>query len=109
MDKVGLPTGLIRYTSQEALDGRPWKLLRIRTIAYPILLAVLLTGFAFAVASKYSFDARIIRGKGAPFSLNVDGNTTNSFSMRIVNRSSQSQSYELSVVSPDSVSLAAFA
>ena len=105
MDKVGLPTGLIRYTSQEALDGRPWKLLRIRTIAYPILLAVLLTGFAFAVASKYSFDARIIRGKGAPFSLNVDGNTTNSFSMRIVNRSSQSQSYELSVVSPDSVSL----
>lgn len=105
MHKVGLPTGLIRYTSQEALSGRPWKLLRIRTVAYPILLCVLLTGFAFAVSQKYSFDARVIRGKGAPFSLGLDGKTVNSFSVRLVNRSDKPQVYDLQVINPDSIGL----
>lgn len=105
MDKVGLPNGLIRFTSQEALSGKPWKFLRIRTIAYPILLCILLTGFGFAVSQKYSFDARVIRGKGAPFSMGLDGQAVNSFSLRIVNRSDQPQTYELEVVAPENVKL----
>ncbi len=36
MDRVGKPKGLIRYSSQDALAGKPPKLFRVRTFALPI-------------------------------------------------------------------------
>ena len=36
MVKVGRPTGLIRYTSQDALAGQVRRLLRPRTVLYPL-------------------------------------------------------------------------
>ena len=38
MEQVGKPRGLIRYTSQDALAGKPPHLLRPRTVLYPLAL-----------------------------------------------------------------------
>lgn len=105
MTKVGLPTGLIRYTSQDALDKRPWKFLRARTVIYPVVLAILASGFVLAVSTKYSFDARVIRGRGAPFTSQSQGVVTNTFKLRLVNRSNAPQTYSLSVVEPASAEI----
>ncbi len=105
MDKVGSPRGLIRYSSQDALAKKPMRFLRARTILYPLLLLVVISGLGFAVSTKYGFDARIIRGKGQPFT-NVDrGTISNTFNMRLVNRSASEQHYTLKVVSPEDVRL----
>ena len=44
MDKVGRPRGLIRYATQDALAGKPPRLLRPRVVLYPIALTLFLVG-----------------------------------------------------------------
>jgi len=105
MDKVGFPQGLIRYTSQDALAKKPMRMLRARTVLYPLILIALTGGLGFAVSTKYGFDARLIRGKGQPFT-NVDrGTISNTFNMRLVNRSAHEQHYKLEIQSPENVRL----
>ncbi len=100
MDKVGTPRGLIRYTSQDSLAQKARRLLRARTIIYPILLLGVLGGLVYAISTKYGFDARIIRGKGAPFT-NIDrGIISNTFSLRLVNRTDVPQHYGLTIIEP---------
>jgi cytochrome c oxidase accessory protein FixG len=105
MDKVGLPAGLIRYTSQDALANKPRRMLRARTIIYPLLLVGVISGLAYAISTKYGFDARIIRGKGAPFTTVDRGLISNTFNLRLVNRTDSSQHYTLKVVTPESANL----
>ena len=101
MRRVGSDPGLIRFTSQDALAGKPAKLLRMRTLVYPLILIVVLSGLAFAVSSKSSFDARVIRGKGAPFSVDASGTVTNTYSIRLVNRTSAPQTYKFELLDPE--------
>ncbi|MEL6106785.1 MAG: cytochrome c oxidase accessory protein CcoG [Planctomycetota bacterium] len=100
MKRVGKPTGLIRYASQESLSGRQSRLVRARTVLYPLVLCVALIGLGLAVASKSGFDARVIRGRGVPFSISEDQRVLNSFSIRLVNRSGSPQTYQLSIEHP---------
>ncbi|MGB7344195.1 MAG: cytochrome c oxidase accessory protein CcoG [Pirellulaceae bacterium] len=105
MDRVGKPQGLIRYSSQDALARKPKKLLRGRTLIYPLILVGVLSGFALAIRSKSSFDARLLRGRGAPFTLMESRQVMNSFNMRLVNRTDDTQAYSFAVVSPEGATL----
>lgn len=105
MARVGLPPGLIRYSSQDELAGKTHKLLRARTVIYPLILLAVSIGLVVAVFSKVGFDARLLRGKGAPFSISNRGIVTNTFNLRLVNRTDKDQIYTLSVVDPEGVNL----
>lgn len=96
MEKVGKPKGLIRFSSQDAIARKPKKLLRARTIIYPIVLVGVFSGLAMAISSKSGFDARILRGRGAPYSLLGAKEVSNAFNLRLVNRTEIAQTYELS-------------
>ncbi len=93
MDRVGRPRGLIRYSSQDSIAGKPKRLIRGRTIVYPIILTIVLSGFAYAVSTKTGFDARIFRGRGAPFTMVQAGEVSNAFQLRLVNRTGETQHY----------------
>ncbi|MCA9191604.1 MAG: cytochrome c oxidase accessory protein CcoG [Planctomycetales bacterium] len=100
MDKVGLPQGLIRYSSQDALAHKPKRLIRARTILYPLLLAGVVSGLVYAISTKFGFDARIVREKGAPFTNVERGVISNSFRLKLVNRSDKPEHYTMTIVSP---------
>lgn len=102
MEKVGSPKGLIRYSSQAALEKQPKRMLRARTIIYPLLLTVLMSGLLYAISTKSGFDARIIRGKGAPFTSVDRGIISNTFELRLVNRTDEVQQYTIEAVTPKS-------
>lgn len=105
MTKVGLPTGLIRYSSQDALAKKPKRMLRARTVIYPLLLLIVVSGLGYAISTKFAFDARLVRGKGLPFT-NVDRSTiSNTFNLRLVNRTDKAQEYSLSIPTPGDVRL----
>ena len=102
MAKVKLPTGLIRYTSQDSLEGRPYRFWRARTIIYPTIVAVLCVLFVFALDRVTGLNARLLRGAGQPFVM--DGRTVqNSVRLRVVNRTDQPQSYTVEVIDPPDV------
>ena len=58
MDRMGYPRGLIRYTTQHALDHQQTHVLRPRMIVYGTLLALLCVGFVVALAHAQARGAR---------------------------------------------------
>jgi len=100
MKKTGQPIGLIRYTSQDGLEGKPNQLLRPRTVIYTTALGLLTCLFIFILSYKFAFDARIFRLPGAPFSLVADQQVQNNFKLRLTNRSQNVQQYKLDLDEP---------
>lgn len=100
MHKIGLPPGLIRFTSQANLEKQPKRILRARTILYPLLLIGVLIGFVVALGKNSGFTANIVRGKGNPFTLVEPADVMNRFNLKLTNRTANQQTYSLSIVSP---------
>jgi cytochrome c oxidase accessory protein FixG len=105
MVRIGKPKGLIRYGSQDSIARKPKRLVRARTIFYPIVLTSIVVALGFAVASKSGFDTRLIRGKGAPFVSASNGQISNSFQVRIVNRSDAPQTYSIAIAQAEGATL----
>ena len=93
MTKVGKPTGLIRYSSQDEIDGKPKHVLRMRTILYPAVLGILLTGLGLTMYFKKAADLTVLRGLDAPFALEADGRVSNQIRVKITNRRSADMAY----------------
>ncbi|MEC9374589.1 MAG: cytochrome c oxidase accessory protein CcoG [Planctomycetota bacterium] len=86
MDKIGRPRGLIRYSSQSAIEGEKPRILRPRVIFYPLILTILLTVFAITLAGRQPTDITILRGLGAPFATLETGEIANLVRVKVVNR-----------------------
>jgi cytochrome c oxidase accessory protein FixG len=105
MDRVGKPRGLIRYSSQDALAGKPPKMLRVRTLAYPLLLIAVASAFLIVLSTKYAFDANLMRGRGNKFQQIAPGIITNNFLLRLNNRTDAARTYAIKVIDPTEASL----
>lgn len=97
MTKVGKPTGLIRYTSRDALAGKARRLLRARTILYPAAFTLTFGGFLVAIGVKDDADVTLLRGVGAPFTVMADGRVSNQVRIKIANRTLVPQRYRITV------------
>ncbi|MEM1354787.1 MAG: cytochrome c oxidase accessory protein CcoG [Planctomycetota bacterium] len=103
MNKVGRPTGLIRYTSQNALEGSGKKLVRPRVVIYPLLVTVVFSAFLFVLVNQSSADVTLLRSLGQPYIILNDQRVQNTLRLKIVNRSDQPQTYRVEIESPDGV------
>jgi cytochrome c oxidase accessory protein FixG len=95
MDKVGSARGLIRYTTQHALDHQPTKLLRPRVMIYGALLLSLIAGFVVAVSLRSPVSLDVIRDRNSLYRLTDDGNVDNVYTVRILNKSERERSFVL--------------
>jgi len=97
MDKVGKPRGLIRYSSQEALAGKPRKLLRVRTVLYPLAFTLALSTMLVLLFNKETADVTVLRGLGAPFTEEADGTIANQVRIKIANRGGADARYTITL------------
>jgi cytochrome c oxidase accessory protein FixG len=86
MEKVGYPKGLIRYDTQNGLEGKRKRVLRPRTMVYATLLAVLLTGFFYAITHRNVVGVDVIRDRNALFRERPDGLIENVYNVKILNK-----------------------
>jgi len=86
MDRIGKPRGLIRYSSQAIVAGEARRLIRPRTILYPLILAGLVGLFVFLLSSREAGEAAILPRQAAPFYTLPDGQIANQIRLRLVNR-----------------------
>jgi cytochrome c oxidase accessory protein FixG len=98
MTKVGKPTGLVRYSSQAALAGQPPRLLRPRTVLYPLAFALFSGTFIYQVATKDPADITLLGAMGAPYTVDAAGAVTNQVRVRIANRTRVERAYHLEVL-----------
>ncbi|MCG3172613.1 MAG: hypothetical protein GMKNLPBB_00767 [Myxococcota bacterium] len=95
MDNTGKPRGLIRYSSQDELAGRPRKFLRWRVVFYPAILIAALGALLYNLSLSRDADVTVLRGINIPFTINQNGEVMNHVRVRIHNRTDQRASYAI--------------
>lgn len=107
MDKIGLPKGLIRFSSQAALENKAPRLIRARTLIYPVLLLTVAGGFVYALTATSGFTVNIIRGQGTVYTPVEPDLAMNRFRLKLTNRTRDAQEYTLSIPSPEGIEVRA--
>ncbi len=105
MDKVGYDRGLIRYTTQNALDGAPVKILRGRVIGYTTVLASLFVAFLIALSLRSPLSLDVIRDRNTLYRETADGQIETVYTLKLLNKSEQPHDIVLSVDGLPDVSL----
>ncbi|MDX2130533.1 MAG: cytochrome c oxidase accessory protein CcoG [Planctomycetota bacterium] len=93
MTKLGRPRGLIRYTSQAAVSGGTYRMIRPRVVIYATVLAGVVTAFLITLLGAASADVSVLRGRGAPFVQVDPGTVANQVRVKIANRSAQATTF----------------
>lgn len=101
MGKLGREPGLIRYSSQNAIETKSWSVLRPRVVIYPLLLTVLVGLLSFVLLTKSPVDVTLLRGRGAPFALLNDGVVVNQAIVKLRNRTGAAESFTVTMLSPE--------
>ena len=96
MEKVGKPKGLIRYGSQEQLEGQSTHFLRPRVLIYPLLLTGVFSLLVWTVASRGEAQLDFLRARGqVPYRTLDDGSISNVVHINITNRTNEPQEYDV--------------
>lgn len=103
MLKVGKPVGLIRYTSEEIMQGGRFSLKRLRPLLYFSILIILTTTFVTLVSNRADVGAVYVRGTGAPYQiLQQDGVEiiANYYKVEITHREHNELEADFKILSP---------
>jgi polyferredoxin len=106
MTKMGFAKGLIRYTTQNALDGRRTRVLRPRIFVYGALLLALLGAFAWGVGARAPLIAEILRDRNALYRETAAG-IENGYTLKLVNKSERTRRYVIALKADAALTLAA--
>ncbi|MBH2010627.1 4Fe-4S dicluster domain-containing protein [Thermomonas fusca] len=104
MDKMGMPHGLIRYTTQHALDGNSGRVLRPRIFVYGFLLTALVGAWTWGVFNRSPLIADVLRDRNALYQQQGD-RTANGYTLKLVNKTDADRSYRVRIESADDASL----
>jgi cytochrome c oxidase accessory protein FixG len=96
MDKMGYPRGLVRYTTQNALDGKPSRVLRPRVVIYSVILLLLAGGFAFSLAARVPLIVDVLRDRNALYRETQAG-VENTYTLKVMNKSAATRRFSIAV------------
>ena len=97
MAKMGYPPGLISYTTEHSLNGKPTKILRPKLVGYFIILLVVCAAFGTNLYLRKPLELDIIRDRGALYRETPEGLIENTYTLSIINKSQQAKTYQLTV------------
>jgi len=97
MDKMDYPRGLVKYTTENNIQGKPSRIVRPRTIIYTALLVVLVTGLIGALSTRHALRMDVIRDRNALYRELSDGRIENVYTLKVLNKSEINQPLEIVV------------
>ncbi|MEW5009173.1 MAG: cytochrome c oxidase accessory protein CcoG [Cycloclasticus sp.] len=103
MEKMDYPKGLIKYTTENSLEGKPSKLLHTRVIVYSLMLIGILSGVIYSIQTRDSVGLNVLRDRHALYRENYDGSISNSYTIKVLNMDLVNHSYTLSVSGIDGI------
>ena len=104
MAKLDYPRGLIRYSTQNAIDGVPTRVLRPRILFYGGLLLALTTAWVWGVGHRSPLIVEALRDRNALYRPVADG-VENSYTLKLVNKTDRAQRYRIAIDSVAGVRL----
>ncbi len=85
MDKMGYDKGLIRYTSENALNGKEVHWLRPRLIGYAVGILVMVVAFGARIYLRTPLEVDAIRDRNSLYTTNNMGMIENIYTLKIIN------------------------
>ena len=97
MDKMNYPRGLIRYSTERAMEHKNYRLLRPRTVVYGAILATLAIALVSSLALTKPVILDVIRDRNALYRDVGRAGIQNTYTVRVVNKHNAPHDYVLKV------------
>jgi len=107
MRKVNLPEGLIRYSSEDALETRGRSLKMTGRVAiYGIIFVILSTLLTYLLVTRSDVETTILRPPGSLYTETEDGVIRNLYSVKLINKTHDDVPISFRVKAPEAASIA---
>ena len=100
MVKLGRPTGLIKFTSENEQKGAARHLLRPRNLVYLVLMVVAWGTLGTLVYTRADALVEVVRGGREPYRILNSGAVANQQRVRFTNQLQESQRFEIELLDP---------
>lgn len=97
MEKLDLPKGLIRYTTENELEGQKTHFFRPRLVGYAGILSLMIGGLIYSIVTRTPFELDIERSRGALYTVTANDTVKNSYYLKLMNMSQTAETYVLKV------------
>lgn len=105
MDKMGYEKGLVRYTTENALEGNPVKLLSPRVVLYAgILVGIVITTLVF-MSQRIPLEVDVIRDRIALYRVADNGDIENVYVIKVLNMDKTEHIYRMQVTGIEGLTL----
>ncbi|MBR7003034.1 MAG: cytochrome c oxidase accessory protein CcoG [Neisseriaceae bacterium] len=111
MEKVKKPKGLIRYTTEAALEkvypeNKIWtRLKRPRVVGYGLILLVILAAWIVGIMNRQNVRVDVIKDRGVMVRYNEQGRVENTYTLRFLNASDKAQVVNAEISGIDGIQL----
>jgi polyferredoxin len=95
MEKMGYDKGLISYTSEQKLEGKETRVMRPKIIGYGLMLLIMIGMFITNIVNLSSAELEIVRDRTALYRENSEGLIENTYTLKILNKTIETQTYDL--------------
>lgn len=97
MARINKPLGLVRYTTERALEGKGTRFWRPQLIAYAVALLSMVVLLVSFLTTRVPLDVDIVRDRQTLFESTAEGRIINYYNVTLRNQDHQSHRYALSV------------
>ncbi|NIA27127.1 MAG: cytochrome c oxidase accessory protein CcoG, partial [Desulfobulbaceae bacterium] len=97
MDKMNYPRGLVRYSTENAMNNESTHVLRPRMFVYATLLLVIIAGLVISMASRTPVILDVIRDRNSLYRELSGDLIENIYTLKIINQSNNVRWFKLSV------------
>ena len=95
MDKMDYPRGLVRYTTEHALEGKATRIFRPRTFVYATLLTVLTVGLVTSMVTRTPVILDVLRDRNALYRELPSDLIENSYTVKLINQTKEPREFVL--------------
>jgi cytochrome c oxidase accessory protein FixG len=97
MERMNYPKGLIRYSTQHAMEGAPTRAVRPRILVYGTLLVLLCVSFLVTLYNRVPLELDVIRDRNALYREARPGFIENVYLLRVINKDDSPHTYAISI------------
>ena len=105
MDKMGYEKGLIKYTTENTVQGKPTHVLRPRIIIYALILSGIMGLFVYSFTTRVALGLDVIRDRNQLYRETNEGLIENVYTLKILNMDATDHSYQLEASGIDGLEL----
>ncbi|HAO33718.1 MAG TPA: cytochrome c oxidase accessory protein CcoG [Candidatus Competibacter sp.] len=86
MDNLQWPRGLIRYTSENALNGKKTHLIKPKTVGYGVILVAAISLLTWSILTRAPYNATVEQVRQPLYSQLSDGSIRNTYEIKLNNK-----------------------